>query len=157
MLITAHSFPATHRLHSLEFTLVNKSYSEHSVVAVGCEGRHFLILYACAHEVLFPGQIPRSLIWERHLAHKGNEPRARLARSFSVVVGKVCVHHTDNCQLIATLNKVATHSCDAMMVSCQYSFLCWLQLVSHHVNEVQEIGSKIVWYGAPERLASSRF
>ena len=29
-----------------------------------------------------------------------------------------------------------------MMVSCQYSFLCWLQLVSRHVIEVQEIGFK---------------
>ena len=81
MLITARSFPTTQRLHSLEFTLVNKSHSQHSVVAVRCEGRHFLILYACAHEVSFPGQIPRSLVWERYLVHKGNEPRARLARS----------------------------------------------------------------------------
>ena len=80
MLITACSFPTTQRLHSLKFTLVNKSHSQHSVVAVRCEGRHFLILYACAHEVSFPGQIPRSLVWERHLSHKGNEPRARLAR-----------------------------------------------------------------------------
>ena len=120
MLITAHSFPTTQRLHSLEFTLVNKSHSQHSVVAARCEGRHFLILYACAHEVSFPGQIPRSLVWERSLAkyhvhwpnttfigqiprslvwerylvHKGNEPRARLARSLPVVVGKVCEHST---------------------------------------------------------------
>ena len=28
-----------------------------------------------------------------------------------------------------------------MMVSCQYSFLCWLQLASH-VIEIQEIGFK---------------
>ena len=28
------------------------------------------------------------------LVHKGNEPRARLARSLPVVVGKVCEHHT---------------------------------------------------------------
>ena len=27
------------------------------------------------------------------LVHKGNEPRARLARSLPVVVGKVCEHH----------------------------------------------------------------
>ena len=84
MLITAHSFPTTQRLHSLEFTLVNKSHSQHFVVAARCEGRHFLILYACAYKVLFPGQIPRSLVWERHLVHKGNEPRARLARSLPV-------------------------------------------------------------------------
>ena len=63
------------------------------MVAVRCEGRHFLILYACAHEVSFPGQIPRSLVWERHLVHKGNEPRARLA-CLPVVGGKVCEHHT---------------------------------------------------------------
>ena len=94
MLITACSFPTTQRLHSLKFTLVNKSHSQHSVVAVRCEGRHFPILYACAHEVSFPGQIPRSLVWERHLAHKGNQPRARLARSLPVVVGKVCEHYT---------------------------------------------------------------
>ena len=33
--------------------------------AVRCEGRHFLILYARAHVVSFPGQIPRSLVLER--------------------------------------------------------------------------------------------
>ena len=33
MLITAHNFPTTQRL-SLKFTLVNKSHSQHSVVAV---------------------------------------------------------------------------------------------------------------------------
>ena len=27
------------------------------------------------------------------LVHKGDEPRARLARSLPVVVGKVCEHH----------------------------------------------------------------
>ena len=66
MLITAWISTTTQCLHSFKFTLVNKSHSQHSVVAVRCEGRHFLILYACAHEVSFPGQIPRSLVWERH-------------------------------------------------------------------------------------------
>ena len=47
--------PASQPL-SVKFTMVNKSHSQHSVVAVRCEGRHFLILYACAHEVSFPGQ-----------------------------------------------------------------------------------------------------
>ena len=55
----------TQRLHSFKFTLVNKSHSQHSVVAVCCEGHHFLILYACAHVVSFPDKIPRSLVWER--------------------------------------------------------------------------------------------
>ena len=36
----------------------------------------------------------------------------------------------------------AVVNCDAMMVSCQYSFLCRLQLVSRHVVEVQEIDFK---------------
>ena len=66
MLVGTRSFPTTQRLHSFKFTLVSKSHSQHSVVAVHCEGRHFLILYACAHEVSFPGQIPRSLVWERY-------------------------------------------------------------------------------------------
>ena len=66
MLVRTCSFPTTQRLHGFKFTLVNKSHSQHSVVAVRCEGRHFLILYACAHEVSFPGQIPHSLVWERH-------------------------------------------------------------------------------------------
>ena len=61
MLITARSFPTIQRLHSLKFTLVNKSQSQHSVIAVRCERRH---LYARAHKVLFPGQIPRLLVWE---------------------------------------------------------------------------------------------
>ena len=66
MLITTRSSTSTQCLHSFKFTLVNKSHLQHSVVAVRCEGRHFLILYACAHEVSFPGQIPHSLVWERH-------------------------------------------------------------------------------------------
>ena len=65
MLITALSFPTTQRLHSFKFTLVNKSHSQHSEAAVRCEGRHFLILYACAHEVSFPDRRPRSLVWKR--------------------------------------------------------------------------------------------
>ena len=65
MLITALSFPTTQRLHSFKFTLVNKSHSQHSEAAVRCEGRHFLILYACAHEVSFPDRRSRSLVWKR--------------------------------------------------------------------------------------------
>ena len=61
MLITAQSSTTTQRLH---ITLV-KSHSRHSVVAVRCEGHHFLILYACAQVVSFPSQIPCSLVWER--------------------------------------------------------------------------------------------
>ena len=53
MLITVHSFPATQCHHSLKFTMVDKSHSQHSVVAVRCEGRHFLTLYACIHVVSF--------------------------------------------------------------------------------------------------------
>ena len=66
ILITTRSSTSTQRLHSFKFILVNKSHSQYSVFAVRCEGRHFLILYACAHDVSFPGQIPRSLVWERH-------------------------------------------------------------------------------------------
>ena len=66
ILIRTQSSTYTQRLHSFKFTLVNKSHSQHAVVSVRCEGRHFLILDACAHEVLFPGQIPHSLVWERH-------------------------------------------------------------------------------------------
>ena len=65
MLITARSSTTTQRLHSFKFTLVNKSHSQHSEAAVRCLGRHFLILYPCAHEVSFPDQRPRSLVWKR--------------------------------------------------------------------------------------------
>ena len=65
MLITARSSTTTQRLHSFKFTLVNKSHSQHSEAAVRCLGRHFLILCACAHEVSFPDQRPRSLVWKR--------------------------------------------------------------------------------------------
>ena len=66
MLIIACSFSTTRCLHNFKFTLVNKSHLQHSVVAVCCEGHHFQILYTCAQEISFPGQIPRSLVWERH-------------------------------------------------------------------------------------------
>ena len=90
MFITARSFPTTQRLHSLKFTLVNKSHSQHSAVVVRCEGRRFLILYACALEVLFPGQIPRSLAWERHwcISKIASSLRARLARSLPALASQ---------------------------------------------------------------------
>ena len=47
----------------------NKSHSQHSEAAVCWEGHHFLILYACAHEVSFPDRSPRSLIWKRAGGH----------------------------------------------------------------------------------------
>ena len=43
-----------------------------TVVAVRCEGRHFLMLYACAHVVSFPGQIPRSHCLGTRLVHERN-------------------------------------------------------------------------------------
>ena len=47
------------------FAVVYKCHSQHSVAAVRCEGRDFLMLCASAHVVPFPGQIPRSFVWER--------------------------------------------------------------------------------------------
>ena len=67
MLITAWSTTTIQRLHSFKFTLVSKSHSQHSEVAVHWLGRHFLILYACADEVSFPDQRPQSLVWKRDL------------------------------------------------------------------------------------------
>ena len=83
ILLTTRSSTSTQRLDRFKFTLVNKSHSQHSVVAVRCEGRHFLICksYACAHEVSFPGQIPRSLVWERHWCSMSEINCARLAVS----------------------------------------------------------------------------
>ena len=67
----------------------------------------FLILYACAYEVSFPGQITRSLVWERHqcsseincarLAQARRKqiwigPAVIQARSLTVV-GRVYGHH----------------------------------------------------------------
>ena len=60
ILITTRISTTNRRLHSFNFTLVNKSHSQHSVTAVRCEGRHFVILYACAQVVSFPYQIIRS-------------------------------------------------------------------------------------------------
>ena len=57
-------------------------HSQHSVVAVRCEGRHFLILYACAaHVVSFPGQI--------HDRWSGNETSA------SCTAGTVSSHSSE--------------------------------------------------------------
>ena len=39
-------------------------------------------------------------------------------------------------------NVKGCRDCDAMMVSCRCSFLCQLQVVSRHVNEIQEISFK---------------
>ena len=73
-----------------------KSHLLHTVAAVRCKGRHFLMLNACAHVVSFPDQIPRPLVWERDWCTSKitSWPRARLARCLPVVVGKVYEHHT---------------------------------------------------------------
>ena len=63
--VTTRISTTNRRLHSFNFTLFNKSHSQHSVAAVRCEGRHFVILYACAQVVSFPYQIIRSLVWKR--------------------------------------------------------------------------------------------
>ena len=77
-LILARNRWLSHRAASQPLSVFIASNSPWSIKAIhntlwllfGCEGRHFLILYACAHKVSFPGQIPRSLVLERHLAHK---------------------------------------------------------------------------------------
>ena len=90
MLITARSSTTTRRLHSFKFTLVNKSHSQHPEAAVRCLGRHFQILYACAHEVSFPDQRPRSLVWKQEYTSEW----AWLARSFPPgALGKAYEHH----------------------------------------------------------------
>ena len=58
MPITVQSSKTTQCLHSFKFIVVDKSHSQHYVVAVRCKEHHFLLLYACAHIVSFPDQIP---------------------------------------------------------------------------------------------------
>ena len=121
MLITARSFPTTQRLHSFKFSLVNKSHSQQSEAAVRCLGRHFLILYACAHEVSFPDQRPRSLASGQYAWLARSFPPAALGKAYEHHVGKVLptCSYTKNSLLTALVN------CKARMVSCQYdSFLC---------------------------------
>ena len=72
-LISAQNGCSTQRAASQPLSVFISSSSpwsikaiHNTVVAVRCKGRHFLILYACVHEVSFPGQMPRSLAWERH-------------------------------------------------------------------------------------------
>ena len=62
--LTVQSVTTTQRPHSYKFILVDKSCSQLGLAAVYCIGRHFLMLYACAHVVSFPNQRPQSLIWE---------------------------------------------------------------------------------------------
>ena len=45
------STSTTYRLHSFKFTLVHKSHSQHSAVAVHYEEHHFLTLYACTQKM----------------------------------------------------------------------------------------------------------
>ena len=156
MLITVCSFPTTQHLHSFKFTLVNKCHSQHSEAAVRCLGRHFLILYACAHKVSFPDQRPRSLVCKREYTSE----RAWLARSFPpAALGKAYEHqhciqlptcsYTKNSLLTALVNW------KARMVSCQYdSFLCcsWsvvMWLTTESLNWFHK-----VWYGEWLALAS---
>ena len=73
MLITARSsMTAYERPHSFKFTLVNKSHSQHSVVAVRCEGHHFLILYACVHVSLVSRPNTTIIGLGTRLVHKQN-------------------------------------------------------------------------------------
>ena len=93
MLITACSFPTIQRLHSLKFTLVNKSHSQHSVVAVRCE-TPFSNFVRMRTRSLVPMPNTTFIGLGTTLAHKGNQLRAQLAQSLPVVVGKVYEHHT---------------------------------------------------------------
>ena len=62
MLTTARSCTTTQSLHSFKCSLDNKHVHNTS----SCSPlRRMLILYACAHAVLFPDQRPRLLVWER--------------------------------------------------------------------------------------------
>ena len=70
MLITTRSFSTTQRLHSLKFTLVNKSRSQHSVVAVRCEGRRFVRMRTRS---LVPRSNTTPISLGTTLVHKGNE------------------------------------------------------------------------------------
>ena len=81
ILFTTWGSASTQRLHSFKFTLVNKSHSQHSVAAVHCEGRHFLILYACVHKVSFPGQIP---VYHAHWSGNDTSAQAKLTARGSV-------------------------------------------------------------------------
>ena len=118
MLITVWSSTTTQRLHRLNSPqLVNKSHSQQSEAAVHCLGRHFLILYTCAHEVSFPDQRPRSLVWKwtstqvkqpvgsTHSWH-GLSPRGRLMNTTQV---RHCIQlptcsYTNNRLLTASVN-----------------------------------------------------
>ena len=126
MLITARSSTTTQRLHSFKFTLVNKSHSQHSEAAACCLGRHFLILYACAHEVSFPDK--RHGHWSgSETSTQRNRQRAWLARSFPpAALGKAYEHHVRKApHSAAYYTKNSLVNCKARMVSCQYgSFLC---------------------------------
>ena len=125
MLIIASSFPTTQHLHSFKFTLVDQSHSQHSVAAVRCLGRHFLILYACAHEVSFPDQRPRS---ETSTGTQVKWPAATTV-FFPVALGKAYEHHIGKALPTCSYTKnslfTALVNCKARMVSCQYdSILC---------------------------------
>ena len=65
---------------------------QHSVVAVRCEGRHFLILYTCTHVVLFRSQVPRSWSGNETSAHKAKSRVDHAHDWHALVVGKVYKH-----------------------------------------------------------------
>ena len=115
MLIIACSFPTTQRLHSFKFYLVDKSHSQHSVAAVRCLGRHFLILYACTHEVSFPDKRPQSEtrpVYRRN----GQLPRRSFPPWRKFPLGVVaCV------TLLTALGKVYEHHVDKALPTCSYT------------------------------------
>ena len=92
---------ATQRLHSFKFTMVSKSHSQHSEAAVCCLGCQFLILYACAHEVWFPDQRPRPLVWKRDQYTSEIASRQYIASfpGLPHICSSVCVQYNTRKQL----------------------------------------------------------
>ena len=93
ILVTMRSSTTNWHLHSFNFTLVNKSHSQHSVSAVRCEGCHFVILYACTQVVLFQILGSESGNETNHKRNRELTTGTALAQSLPAVGGKVYEHH----------------------------------------------------------------
>ena len=141
MLITARSSTTTQHPYSLNLLWSIKAI-HNTVAAVRCIEHHFLTLYACAHEVSFPNQRPRSLVWEldqytSEIASQGSTHGwcgLLSLKDWPRLMNTTQVRHCIQLPTCSYTNKTlltALVNFKARLVSCQYSFV--LKLISHHV------------------------
>ena len=96
------------------------------------EGRRFLILYACAHEVSFPDRRPRSLVWKREYTSERAGMVGTVCRPLLSCIISTLFAYFLACHPYIFLHFLMFKSCIIMDVYCfLWHFIITLILLSY--------------------------